>query len=215
MPVSCGEVPAGIGPLLQARRTIVLGDLPGTREVPELVGRIACHAVATGVPVRLVLELPDGERKRVDAYLRSRGDLDDRIALIRGAFWRSSTEVSASDAMLALLERIRVWRAADVPIDLVFADAWATAPRDAEALVLALVDPTRAHDGDRVALRIVAGGGERWACSTAGLCGARMVAGTGDGFEPRVRWTAPPPGWDGVFYVGVVSASPPVLEPPP
>ena len=102
--MSCGELPAGFAPLLRPQATVVLGDLTGTREVPDLVGRIACHAAAAGMPVRLVLEVPRSEGERIDAYLRSRGDVDDRIALLRGPFWLHSTGASATRAMLALLE---------------------------------------------------------------------------------------------------------------
>jgi hypothetical protein len=41
------------------------------------------------------------------------------------------------------------------------------------------------------------------------------VPGAGDGAEPRVRWDDVPSGWDGVFYVGAVSAAAPVFEPAP
>jgi hypothetical protein len=212
---SCGELPAGFGPLLRPRATVVIGDLSGTREVPELVGRIACHAAATAMPVRLVIEVPSSEDARIQAFVRSRGDIDDRIALIRGAFWSQTTAVSASAAMVALLERVRKCRRAGLEIEVATARAWARERPDDDAFELVLVDPRRAHADADVALVVAAAGGTRFMCSTPRSCGIRRIPGEGDGFEPRVRWEQVPHGWDGVFYVGAVSASPPVLEPAP
>jgi len=211
--VSCGELPAGFAPLLRPHGTVVIGDLAGTREVPELVGRIACHAAATGMRVRLVLEVPSSEPTRIDAYLRSRGDVDDRIALVRGPFWLRSSV--ASSAMLALVERVRECRAAGLGIEVASARDWAQTRPDDDAFELALLDRRRAHAGSDVALVVATAGGTRFACTPIGPCGVRTVAGVGDGVEPRVRWDGVPRGWDGVFWVGVVSASHPVFEPAP
>lgn len=211
-------MPAGIGPIVAKGRTIVLGDLPGTREVPELVGRIACHAASTGRSVRVVLELPPAEQRRIDAFLRSRGDLDDRNALVRSPFWLASAQLGASEAMLALFERVRELGAAGLDVDVEAAQQHSfDRSSRADLLVLALVDARRPIGRERwtVRLRIVAAGGEAWGCDDEAHCHAKSVAGAGDGDAPRVRWTDPPSGWDGTLYVGAVTASPPVIEPPP
>jgi hypothetical protein len=209
----CGEIPAGVLALLRPANAIVLGDLPGTREVPRVVGAIACHAAATGVPARLVLEVPTSERARIKAFLRSRGEGDDRLDLIRGPFWMDR-RVGASRATLELLDSVRAWRRAGLPIEVVSARDWLRDRDPGEGVVVALLSPRRTMVADAIALRVVAGGGTRWRCTDAQRCGIAEVAGAGDGVEPRVRWHHPPAGWDGVLYVGVVSASPPVLEPP-
>ncbi len=207
-----GEPPAGLGPLLQPRATIVLGDLPGTREVPDVVGRIVCRMAMPGTPVRLVLELPASETKRVETFVRSRGDHDDRTALVRGEFWLGARQVSATAAMLALLERVREWTAAGAEIEVVPASEWVRARADDRATV-ALVDPRRPLAATAVTLRVAAGGGTRWRCPVGQPCGPRPVPGAGDGFEPRVVWNGVPRGWDGVLWMGVVTASAPVVEP--
>ena len=90
---------------------------------------------------------------------------------------------------------------------------WAQTRPDDDAFELALLDRRRAHAGSDVALVVATAGGTRFACTP--ICGVRAVAGVGAGVEPRVRWDGVPGGWDGVLWVGVVSASPPVFEPPP
>ncbi|HMK71866.1 MAG TPA: hypothetical protein VK454_00930, partial [Myxococcaceae bacterium] len=47
----CGEHVAGAEELAPSRRLVLLGDFPGTREIPDLVGRVACQAALTGVPL--------------------------------------------------------------------------------------------------------------------------------------------------------------------
>lgn len=207
-----GEPPAGIDPLLQPRATIVLGDLPGTREVPEVVGHIVCRTATPGTRVRLVLEIPTSEAQRVGRFVHSRGDHDDRVELVRSAFWLGTRQVSASVAMVALLERVRTWTAAGADIEVVAADDWVRTRGDDRATV-ALLDPRRPLAATAVTLRVVAGGGTRWRCPDGQSCGPRPVPGAGDGFEPRVRWDGVPRGWDGVLWMGVVSASPPAVEP--
>jgi hypothetical protein len=198
-----GEPPAGIGPLLQPRATIVLGDLPGTRELPEIVGHIVCRMAMPGTRVRLVLELPPSERERVAAFVHSKGDHDDRTALVRGPFWLDERQIGATTAMLALLERVREWTAAGADIEVVPASEWIRARGDDRATV-ALVDPRRPLAATAVTLRVAAGGGDRWRCPKGQRCGPRPVPGAGDGFEPRVRWDDVPRGWDGVLWIGVV-----------
>lgn len=57
-----------------ASQLVVLGELHGTREMPQLVQELVQAYVAQGTPVHLGLELPATENARLATYLASNGD---------------------------------------------------------------------------------------------------------------------------------------------
>jgi hypothetical protein len=108
---SCAAVP-GAAPLLamRERRTLIFGELHGTAEIPPLFADLVCQAAAQG-PVIVGLEMPESSQTALDAWLASGGGREARAALLRDSFWRFG-DGRASEAMLALLERLRALRAA-------------------------------------------------------------------------------------------------------
>jgi hypothetical protein len=110
----CGPGVPGMDEVLTPGAVVLLGELHGTREIPALVGALACHAGSAGAPVLVALEVPREEQRAVDAYLESDGGEDARGALLEGTFWRRPYQDGrSSEAMLALLERVRAWRQRD------------------------------------------------------------------------------------------------------
>jgi len=105
---SCGPEVRGAGAVLRPGGFLILGELHGTREVPSLVGRLVCQAVGLGAPVRLGLELPAAEQKRLDGYLASNGGPAAREALLAGEFWHQPFQSGkGSAAMMELIEQVR------------------------------------------------------------------------------------------------------------
>jgi hypothetical protein len=99
--------------VLAPRAVVLLGELHGTREIPALVGTLACHAASTA-PVVVALEVPREEQPALDAYLDSNGDTEAREALTQGTFWRRPYQDGRSSrAVVELVERLRVWRQRD------------------------------------------------------------------------------------------------------
>lgn len=111
----CPALP-GVDEILAMRdkRTILFGEMHGTAETPALFGDFVCHAGRQG-PVAVGLEIPRQEQPALDRYMASRGTAADRAALTGTRHWQGQ-DGRASEAMLALVERLRAMRAAGVPV---------------------------------------------------------------------------------------------------
>ncbi|HEY5926310.1 MAG TPA: hypothetical protein VIV11_31710 [Kofleriaceae bacterium] len=137
---TCDKPIGGLAAHLQPGAIVWFGEMHGTEESPRFVGDAACLA-AKVARVQLGLEIWTNEQARFDRYLASKGGDADRKALLEGPFWQQA-DGRSSHAMVALLERVRVLRAAGAKIDIVLYDD-PIANRD-EAMakrVIALRDP--------------------------------------------------------------------------
>lgn len=135
-------------------RALIVGELHGTVETPAFVTQLACSLLKAGRPVIVALERDGGEQAALSAYLSSAGQPRDVQALLASAQWTSPQQDGrSSQAMLALLEQLRRWRAAGHPVGVlamqmdyaplaVVAPPAPPAPRDAaiEARLTALND---------------------------------------------------------------------------
>lgn len=113
-PAMAQECPTigGIDAVVRPGAVLALGQLYGTAESPAFVLDAACHAAAAGIPVVVGLELPAGERGRIDVFLDSTGAPEDREALISGPPWQSDPQDGrTSFAMLELIDGLRRLRA--------------------------------------------------------------------------------------------------------
>ncbi|MGE5181931.1 MAG: hypothetical protein ACM31C_07705 [Acidobacteriota bacterium] len=123
--LACEREIAGLDAHLAAGAIAWFGELHGTEQSPRFVGDVACQAARRG-KVQLALEIPSDEQPRLDRFL---GD-GERAPLLDGPFWRGR-DGRSSEAMLALLERVRDLRAAGAAISVVAYDAPGEADRDA------------------------------------------------------------------------------------
>ncbi len=106
---------AGADQLLQRPdlRWLIVGELHGTTELPDAFADLVCLAASAGKPVTVGLEFPQSEQARFDAYMASTGDAAARAALLQGATWRQPLrDGRSSQAMLALVDRLRLMKAA-------------------------------------------------------------------------------------------------------
>lgn len=106
---ACGYSVRGLNPLLTGPMVLAIGeDAHGTAEVPDAVGRLACHLLSQGLPVALAYEMPAQEQPQIDAYLASDGGASARAALVSGIFWQSDIKDGrASVGLQSLLEKVR------------------------------------------------------------------------------------------------------------
>lgn len=257
--LDCGPEVRGAAALTGPGAVLLVGEMHGTTQVPEVVGRIACHAArAPEADVILGLELPSDNQPAVDAYLASDGGEPAVAALLAAPHFASETKDGRSSrAMLALLEAVRVWRAAGAPIAVVCFDVAAgetktAAERDA-GMARTLVATQRARAGstlvtlsgnvhnrtkpgvpwdaafvpmgvhvreafpELVSLDFRSAGGTFWACmgtpSGESKCGVAEGRGSDRGAEPFVELHAArtDEGFDGVLYVGPMTASEPAV----
>lgn len=128
---NCVEI-AGLRQLIQPGTILLLGEIHGTAEIPDVVSEITCHALHSDVHVSVLLEIPQEEGPRISKFLDSQGTEEGRAALLNGDFWqRSFQDGRSSQAMLDLLERLRLWR------------------RSQSSLRVALIDSTSASSAER------------------------------------------------------------------
>jgi hypothetical protein len=136
----CDRMVTNLEVHLQAGAILWFGEVHGTVESPRFVGDVVCHASGM-MRVQLGLEVPAAEQPRIDAFLRSDGGAPARTALLDGAFW-NVRDGRSSEAMLALLDRVRALRKAGRNIDIVAFDGHARDRDEAMANVVAGVrDP--------------------------------------------------------------------------
>lgn len=134
-------------PLLKPGGLLLFGEsLHGTRELPGFFGEAVCWT-SGALPVQAGLEIPASEQERVDTFLASRGAPADVEALTTGPFWSRPPEQQdgkSSRAMMALLERLRLLRRAEQPIDVFLFDVDDAAERD-RVMAERLAARVRAH----------------------------------------------------------------------
>jgi hypothetical protein len=120
----CGAPVAGMEEVLSPGGVLLLGELHGTKEVPAFVGTVGCHVASAGVPVVVGLELPREEQRALRRYLKSDGGKEARAALVEGSFWRRPHQDGrSSEAMVGLVERLRVLRAQGLNVSVFAYDA--------------------------------------------------------------------------------------------
>jgi hypothetical protein len=116
-------------PVAASTLTLV-GELHGNEETPEWLGSVACALSRSG-DVVVALEISRAEQNRIATFMRSAGTPADQDALVSGPFWRGQ-DGRASEAVVALLERLRVLVAAGASISVAAIDDWKNpAGRDA------------------------------------------------------------------------------------
>jgi hypothetical protein len=131
----CEPELTGVDALLTERRVILLADVPGTKEIPDFVGRLACQAARKGIPTVVALELLRIDQDSVDTYLASRATAGDRAAFLQAmrSFGPQGSGNRGSKAVLELLDRIRVQRDSGLSIRVILFDEVATASTPAKA----------------------------------------------------------------------------------
>lgn len=123
--LDCGPEVRGAAAVTGPGAILLVGEMHGTTQVPELVGRIACHAARQPqAAVILGLEMSADNQPVIDAYFASDGDEAAVDALLAAPhFVADFKDGRSSQAMAELLTTVRVWRAAGAAIEIVCFDA--------------------------------------------------------------------------------------------
>jgi hypothetical protein len=137
-PAACLPTPSGLEAALAERRLILLSDVPGTNEIPDFVGRLACQAALQGIPTLVALELFRVDQTWVDTYFASQGKAEDRTAFLQVArsFDRQASGVRGSAAVLRLLDTLRTLRDAGLSLRIVAFDDSSPESKRARAVTL-------------------------------------------------------------------------------
>jgi hypothetical protein len=123
--VDCGRAVTGLDSLIVGPGVITIGETHGTAEIPRFVGDLACQIARGGVPVRVGLEFPGRHQPAFDAFLGSAGTPADVAALRGYEVWQVRPPFAdgrSSVAMFGLVQRVRAWKAAGLPVDLFLYD---------------------------------------------------------------------------------------------
>lgn len=96
----------------QIKQQIVLvGEVHGTKELPEFTSGLVCSLLKDGRSVILALERFAEEQEHLQRYIESDGNAADRAALLGVHMWASRWQDGrSSEAMFALVEDIRKLR---------------------------------------------------------------------------------------------------------
>lgn len=120
----CGADLPGLDDVARPGRLVLLGELHGTREIPGFVGDLVCHAARRGLAVRLGLEIPRGDGPALARFLAGTGEASARAEVLASEHWqRPDQDGRSSEAMLALIERVRQLRRAGLDVDIFAFDA--------------------------------------------------------------------------------------------
>lgn len=99
-----------------SHRLLIVGEMHGTKETPELVGLLVQKAAASR-PVRLGLEMPSTGQAALELFLHSAGRAEDQAKLLQSPFWNGS-DGRSSMAMLQLIDHVRALRSAGADVDI-------------------------------------------------------------------------------------------------
>ncbi|MDF1545955.1 MAG: hypothetical protein P1R58_12750 [bacterium] len=103
----CDSLP-GLEEILRPGAVLLLGEIHGTRQGPEMVAKVVCQALSSGINVSVGLEIPITEQESLDNYFDRQLNDSSRADLIGGDFWqRDYQDGRASQAMLALIEKLK------------------------------------------------------------------------------------------------------------
>ncbi len=235
----CGVQVHDASALLQPGSITIFGELHGTQEAPTLVGNLACRAASSGLPVRVGLEIPSNMQPNLGAFLSSDGNQHDVEQLTQGIFWtygdgRSSKAMLALIDRVRLLKQagknINVFLFDIATMDIASRDKHmaknilSAIERDPNAVFLILTGNLHARTKPHrwmswyivqahthlVSLNMANARGSAWTCTRDG-CGPMRMGGRDRGQQPFIeRFDQPDDnGYNGLFYVGAVTASPP------
>ncbi len=97
------KFPSGVREFLEEKKIILIGEIHGTQEVPELFGNIVATIASEKVKTLVVLEINQTSQSAIDAFLKTRKD----AILARDVFFsRKYQDGRSSKAMVGLLRRL-------------------------------------------------------------------------------------------------------------
>lgn len=147
----CGAPVEGLLPLVAPGKTLVLGEVHGTREVAAFVYSAACQA-AHGGPAVLGLEMP--AQPQFEAFLTSDGGPEARKAFLAAPFWTAAFQDGRENtANLELLDKVRMLRQRGLPLELLLFDEQPRDPSQRDRLMAQhVLDFHAAHPGHTMVL---------------------------------------------------------------
>lgn len=94
----------------QETRWILVGEIHGTRETPEIFGDLVC-LFSLEEPVTVALEHPVEAQAAIDQFISSEGDQEAKEAFLRDQIWSGPQFGVSSEAIFDLYDRLRILHA--------------------------------------------------------------------------------------------------------
>ena len=225
-------------PHLRPNKLILLGEIHGTNEIPDLTLLLIEKVLKKTIPVTLFIEHAKKEQVAINTYLKSIGSQTDKDSLTKHDFWQRKTQDGrTSMAMLELIESIRSLKSNYADIEIVLIDNPSSSDRDKfmyETIVANMnSDTTRSYIGlvgnyhsrlktgsgslgsllkeyniNLLSLCFSYSGGTAWVCSK-GECGIKTIKGQGFAEKYKIYSFQNLTNYDGFLEIGNISASPP------
>ncbi len=152
----CARRVQGLGALLRPGATLLIGDQLGSREVPAVLGDMACEAAEAGLTVTVALSIPREEQPRLDTFLASAGTPRDQDALLRGNFWpRPFQDGRSSRALFELIDRMRELRVAGLRVSVLAHDTEGASSNVSEQRMAEVLTQHRASHPEALLLVLV------------------------------------------------------------
>ncbi len=105
----------------------------GTVEAPKAIEQLICNALSEGLEVTVGLELPRVDQQAIDLFLDSENLESARNMVLGLNFWaRQYQDGRASQAMLQLLEAMRLLKLSGKPVNVILIDKPSSSDRDFE-----------------------------------------------------------------------------------
>jgi hypothetical protein len=148
----CAPIPGLDAVLTSPAHIIWFGEIHGTAESPAFFGNVVC-AAGRGHPVVVALERLPEEDRQTQAFLAVPDKDEATSVLLSGPQWRSRLQDGRSSAaMLALMQRLREYKAAGLVADVVLIDDWSRGGDDKRDAAMAdIVKASLAkHPGARI-----------------------------------------------------------------
>lgn len=150
---------------------LVLGEVHGTREVPQFVAAYLCAATKQQRKITLAVEFPFTAQAPFDAFMASQGTPQDVERLLAGGMWQDPRQDGrTSAAMLGLFQQVRALRAGGADIRVAAIDDAAVMARRSAAMA------------ERLRGELRQGAGRQLVALLGGLHGARTK---GNRFNPE------------------------------
>lgn len=93
----------GLTDFFKMKKVVLIGEMHGTRTVPDLFGNIVASVTDSKSKTLAILEIPQGSQSSIDGFLKSN---DESILKADPFFTRSFQDGRSSKAMVALLQRL-------------------------------------------------------------------------------------------------------------
>lgn len=109
--------------LLTPHVGVMLGEVHGTTQAPQFVGRALCTIAHTGRPVVLALEYPRAEQVHLDAFFSNHDLHAAAKQLLQTPFWSQVPgDGRESQGWFTLLRDVHAWKEQGLPITVVAYD---------------------------------------------------------------------------------------------